>query len=67
MWITGKTLQIPKIVSGKKVFGGTFSFSNCHIKGLDNGRHRKDIYQRIFISYPISISYPFLEQDILRI
>jgi hypothetical protein len=33
MSITGKTLQIPKIPKSvrKKSFGGTFSFSNCHI------------------------------------
>jgi hypothetical protein len=37
MWITGKTKQIPKIVSEKKSFGGTFCFSNCHIIGLDTG------------------------------
>jgi hypothetical protein len=30
--------QIPKIVAGTKSFGGTFSFSNCQIIGLDNDR-----------------------------
>jgi hypothetical protein len=31
MWITGKKEQIPERGSGKKSFGGTFCFSNCHI------------------------------------
>jgi hypothetical protein len=35
MWITGKTQQIPKIEPEKKSFGGIFSFSKCHIIGLD--------------------------------
>jgi hypothetical protein len=33
MLITGKTYDRVR----KKSFGGTFSFSNCHIIGLDNG------------------------------
>jgi hypothetical protein len=36
MWITGKTSNSQNSVR-KKSFGGTFSFSNCHIIGLDNG------------------------------
>jgi hypothetical protein len=37
MWITGKTLTNSQNSVRKKSFGGTFSFSNCHIIGLDNG------------------------------
>jgi hypothetical protein len=34
-WITGKTDTQNSV--RKKSFGGTFTFSNCHIIGLDTG------------------------------
>jgi hypothetical protein len=39
MSITGKTENITNSQNnvGKKSFGGTFTFSNGHIIGLDNG------------------------------
>jgi hypothetical protein len=37
MWINWKNITYSQHSARKKSFGGTFSFSNCHIIGLDNG------------------------------